>query len=577
MTKKIAVISLLFIFSASSYAQENSKKFWLSGLARGVYNLDELKGEETDTTSASKAEYGHTLVDLSANIRPNAHTYIRSTIRVRNEYGGFWGSGVTFDLRELYLRGLIANSIRYQVGDMDYKLSPFTFYNNNEDLFDNTLDIFNMYSEMMHYDYFYKGNNTWRQQGLATDFSLSFKEGIEELQFNLFTSRINPSNFNTISDRVFYGGNVTMVQSAQISAGVNYINLADIAGTSNNMSYFKNPVLTGTYSLNTKLDDFKFQLDGESGFSKSFTENNQDPDNVVKENLVEDYFNYATFKSVYEPFNIEFSVSYRNVGQGYRSAGAQMRRLKYKTQAFMFDRYTNQQVVRPVGMWDIKNDPTFYNSQIEVGLAEFYPQYNNIDPYGLATPNRQGFDFALTRVDEDDRYSVSLKYGMLSEIVGLGVDDLKKFNSIAANLDMNIENMLPNYDKQITMQLGYTNDQTKRSGDQAFIETELNTQRIYAGLTLELTDKFYYLLGYETIEASGSDYVAVRDRNDVVEDFTLFETELSERIFGMGLRYEFDNKNDLQILWQDYSWSNSVLGTEDYGFDRMSVIYIMKF
>jgi len=148
MTKKIAVISLLFIFSASSYAQENSKKFWLSGLARGVYNLDELKGEEADTTSASKAEYGHTLVDLSANIRPNANTYIRSTIRVRNEYGGFWGSGVTFDLRELYLRGLIANSIRYQVGDMDYKLSPFTFYNNNEDLFDNTLDIFNMYSEI---------------------------------------------------------------------------------------------------------------------------------------------------------------------------------------------------------------------------------------------------------------------------------------------------------------------------------------------------------------------------------------------------------------------------------------------
>ena len=571
MTKKIAVISLLFIFSASSYAQENSKKFWLSGLARGVYNLDELKGEEADTTSASKAEYGHTLVDLSANIRPNAHTYIRSTIRVRNEYGGFWGSGVTFDLRELYLRGLIANSIRYQVGDMDYKLSPFTFYNNNEDLFDNTLDIFNMYSEMMHYDYFYKGNNTWRQQGLATDFSLSFKEGIEELQFNLFTSRINPSNFNTISDRVFYGGNVTMVQSAQISAGVNYINLADIAGTSNNTSYFKNPVLTGTYSLNTTLDDFKFQLDGESGFSKSFTENNQDPDNVVKENLVEDYFNYATFKSVYEPFNMEFSVSYRNVGQGYRSAGAQMRRLKYKTQAFMFDRYTNQQVVRPVGMWDIKNDPTFYNSQIEVGLAEFYPQYNNIDPYGLATPNRQGLDFVLYHKTDDNRFEISMEYGLLSEIVGLGIENLKKFNSFSLNMT------LKDHDEKIKMQFGYSNDQTIRSGDQSFVQSELNSNRVYSGITLEITDKLFCLLGSETIKASGNDYVAVRDRNDVVEDFTLFETNLFEQINGIGLRYEFDNKNDLQILWQDYSWSNSVFGTEDYGFDRMSVIYIMKF
>ena len=338
MTKKITVIALLFIFSASSYAQENTKKFWLSGSSRGVYNLDELKGEETDTTSASKAEYGHTLVDLSANIRPNANTYIRSTIRVRNEYGGFWGSGTTFDLRELYLRGLIANSVRYQVGDMDYKLSPFTFYNNNEEMYDNTLDIFNLYSEMLHYDYFFKGNNTWRQQGLATDFSLNFKRGIEELKFNLFTSRINPTDFNTVSDRVFFGGNVTMVQSKQISAGVNYINLTDIAGTSRNVSYFKNPVLSGTYSLNAELNDFKFQLDGESGFSKSFTENNEDKNNVVKENLVEDYFNYAKLNAEYEALNLKFSVAYRNVGQGYRSVGAQMRRLRYTSQAFMFTR-----------------------------------------------------------------------------------------------------------------------------------------------------------------------------------------------------------------------------------------------
>ena len=577
MTKKITVIALLFILSVSSYAQENTKKFWLSGLSRGVYSLDELKGEETDTTSASKAEYGHTLVDLSANIRPNEHTYIRTTIRVRNDYGGFWGSGTTFDLRELYLRGLIANSVRYQVGDMDYKLSPFTFYNNNEDLYENTLDIFNMYSEMMHYDYFFKGNNTWRQQGLATDFSLSFKKGIEELQFNLFTSRINPSNFSTVSDRVFFGGNLTMVQSDQFSAGLNYINLTDVAGTSNNLNYFKNPVLTGTYKVNAIQGDFKFQLDGESGFSKSFTENNEDPDNVVKENLVEDYFNYSTFTTDYAPLNLKFTIAYRNVGQGFRSAGAQMRRLKFATQAFMFNRYTNEQIVRPIGMWDIHNDPTLYNSQIQVGLAEFYPQYNNIDPYGLATPNRKGLDFNLIHIDEQDRYSFSLQYGMLSEIVGLGVDDLKKFNTLSANLDLNIENMLPIYDKQILIQLGYTNDQTKRTGDQDFIQTELNTQRIYAGLTLELTDKLYYLAGYESIKASGDDYLANRDRNDVIDDFTLFETELSEKIIGMGLRYEFDDKNNLQILWQDYNWSNSVLGTEDYGFDRLSVIYIMKF
>lgn len=572
MTKRIAVFALLLIFSSSSFAQESEKKFWLSGMSRAMFNLDALQLDVTDTTSASKAEYGHTLVDLSANIKPNKNTYIRSTIRVRNEYGGFWGSGVTFDLRELYLRGLIANSIRYQVGDMDYKLTPFTFFNNNEELYDNTLDIFNMYSDMIHYDNFYKGNNTWRQQGLATDFALSFKKGIEELQFNLFSSRINPTDFGMVDDRVFFGGNMTMLQSRNFSVGVNYINLTDIAGTSNNTSEFKNPVITGNYKINIDLNDWRLQLDGESGISKSSIEND-----IELPILVEDYFNYAKLKAQYEPLDFSFEIAYRNVGQGYRSAGAQMRRLKYASQAFMFDRYTNEQIVRPIGMWDIHNDPSLYKSQIQVGLAEYYPQYNNIDPYGLATPNRKGFDFSISHQDEDNRFRLTLDYGLLSEIVGLGTDELKKFNSIAANSEINIHNMLENYDKKIKIQLGFLSDKTNRSGEQAFINSDLNTQRIYAGFSLELTKNLYYLMGYEHIQASGNDQLAVRNQYDIVEDLDPFSTELTEKIFGQGLRYEFDDHNDLQILWQKYNWSNQALEVPDYGFNRLSVIYLMKF
>ena len=570
MTKRIIIFSLLLIFSSSSVAQE-SKKFWLSGMSRAMFNLDGLKVDNIDTTSTSKAEYGHTLVDLSANIKPNENTYIRTTLRVRNEYGGFWGSGVTFDLRELYLRGLIANSIRYQVGDMDYKITPFTFFNNNEEFYENRLDIFNLYSEMIHYDNFYKENNTWRQQGLATDFALSFKKGIEELQFNLFTSRINPTDFGMVDDRVFFGGNITMLQSRKFSAGVNYINLSDIKGTSNNTSQFKNPVLTGSYKINLKIDDLIINLNGESGISKSNIENNPEAP------LVKDYFNYAKLKAQYEPLQISFEIAYRNVGQGFRSAGAQMRRLKYASQTFIFDRYTNEQILRPIGMWDIQNDPSLYKSQIQVGLAEYYPQYNNIDPYGLATPNRKGFDFSVTHIDEENRFGLSLDYGLLSEIVGLGTNELKKFNSLSANLKINIDKIFGNYDKETKVQLGFQSDQTNRSGDQVFINSDLNTQRIYAGLTIELTKNLYYLMGYEHIQASGSDQLAVRNQYDVVEDLNPFSTELSEKIFGLGLRYKFDDYNDIQILWQDYNWTNPALEVPNYGFDRFSVVYLMKF
>ena len=285
MTKKLLITGLISLWTCLAFAQDNNKKYWLSGSARNVINLDEIYTED-DSLVTSKVEYGHTLVDLSANIKPNDDTYINAILRVRNEYGGFWGSGVTFDLRQLYMKGLIANAIRYQVGDFSYKLTPFTFYNNHEEMYENSLDLLRTYSDIIHYDYFYF-DNTWRQQGAAVDFSLEFKDYLDEIQFNMFTSRLNSSNFSTISDRIFYGGNITMLQSEHLSFGVNYVNVQDVAGTSNSMEIFKNPVFTASYALENNFDDFKIKVEGESGRSELTTEN--DP----YAPLTTDFFHYS--------------------------------------------------------------------------------------------------------------------------------------------------------------------------------------------------------------------------------------------------------------------------------------------
>ena len=85
------------------------------------------------------------------------------------------------------------------ITDINYKLTPFTFFNNNEEMYSNTPDIFKMYSDMVHYDLFYNDNNTWRQQGVAADFSLSFKKFADEMQFNLFSTRVKTTDFaNTV-------------------------------------------------------------------------------------------------------------------------------------------------------------------------------------------------------------------------------------------------------------------------------------------------------------------------------------------------------------------------------------------
>ena len=151
------------------------------------------------------------MVDLTANIKPNSQTYINATLRVRNDYGGFWGAGVTFDLRQMYVKGVVANTVRYQLGDINYKLTPYTFYNSDESAF-NVPGAFQVYKEMVHYDLFYQDDNTWRQQGAAADFALEFSKGVEEMQFNFFATRQNPTDFGFTSERIFYGGNITLLQ-----------------------------------------------------------------------------------------------------------------------------------------------------------------------------------------------------------------------------------------------------------------------------------------------------------------------------------------------------------------------------
>ena len=482
MTKKLVITGLISLWTCLAFAQDNNKKYWLSGNARNVINLDEIHTDD-DSLVASKVEYGHTLVDLSANIKPNDDTYINAILRVRNEYGGFWGSGVTFDLRQLYMKGLIANAIRYQVGDFSYKLTPFTFYNNHEEMYENSLDLFRTYSDLIHYDYFYF-DNTWRQQGAAVDFSLQFKDYLDEIQFNMFTSRLNSSNFSTISDRIFYGANITMLKSKHLSFGVNYVNVQDVAGTSNSLEMFKNPVFTASYALENDFDDFKIKVEGESGRSELTTEN--DP----YAPLTTDFFHYSKAHFFHTDMNTSFSLSYRNVGPDFRSTAAQSRRLRYTSQSEQFTRYTNDQIVRPIGLWDIYNDASLYNTTIQTGLSEYYPEYNNIDPFGLATPNRKGFDFALERIDIEHGYEFLIKFGMLSDVIGQGVEDLKKYNSIETHLKMNFANLFA-LSNDLILEMGYYNYQTSRvSSVIDFSAVDLKSNRFNCGFNIELSKEF---------------------------------------------------------------------------------------
>jgi len=120
---------ILLLLSLSALAQDKKVEFF--GAGRFSLNNSNLTGKliESDTTTARKQLNGATLFDLGFHIRPNAETEIKAITRVQNDLNGFWGAGINFYLRELYLRGLLLNRISYQVGDLNTRMTPYTLFN----------------------------------------------------------------------------------------------------------------------------------------------------------------------------------------------------------------------------------------------------------------------------------------------------------------------------------------------------------------------------------------------------------------------------------------------------------------
>ena len=123
-------LTILSVFLTTViFAQERVKKVEFYGGARTNILFQDL-ADDSDTLNVQKANYGHSLIDLGILIRPSNDTEIITELRMRNELGGFYGAAVNFGVRRLTLKGVINDAIRYKIGDIDLKLTPYTLFNN---------------------------------------------------------------------------------------------------------------------------------------------------------------------------------------------------------------------------------------------------------------------------------------------------------------------------------------------------------------------------------------------------------------------------------------------------------------
>ena len=567
---KIYFCLLILNYVSVNLYSQNEKKIQFVGTARSILNNDDILVKDDTITSKSNMG-GYALIDLGVNIFPNKNTEVLGMIRIKNQLGGFYGAGVTFDVRQLYIKGIISNVVRYQLGDINYKLTPFTFYNNDFDDLVQHPQVFNIQKDIVNYETFYK-NNTWRQQGAALDFSLEFSRFLKEIKFNGFINRINITDFNTVPDRFFTGGNIGIQQSKNVFVGFNYVSLFDLSGTSQNNSGFNNNVSSINYEVKFAKDNLvETRLFGETGLSNSGYSNDTSAPKL------NDFFINMGISNLLKASHLKFSLSYLNVGPNFRSAGAQSKRLNYNNTPSFYDRYTNQQSLRSIGLFDLIRDEKLYNRSINSdGLMAYNPAYNNAMPYGIATFNRQGINAKVNFNDPKKIFNLEIETYILKELIGQGTTKLKSFKIIKTNAELNLKKLI-SIENNFKITAGFSFQSSIRNSETNYEEINLNSAIVNSGIEFELYKNIDILAGFIYNQAKGNEILPSRNIYSEVIDFNEYNINIKELMLGGGLRYRFSDKIYLAALYQNYDNSNKLNSQFSYSMNQFIIIYNMKF
>ena len=570
--KKIKQLVVLAALSGlGMQLQAQHKKIWASGMARSIFQQNKIT-TEGDTVTPVITNSGHALVDLTLNASPNENTYLNAMVRVRNDFGGFWGSGVTFDLRQLYLKGLIKNAVRYQLGDINYKLTPFTFYSNSEEFSGQQNAILDVFRQTVHQDWFYTKDNTWRQQGAALDFSLAFNNKfIQGADVDLFSTRVHPTDFAKQSERFFYGGRTTFYHKDKLRFGLNYVELADIKGTANNSNWFKNSVVTGIVDGELKKARHDYGFKSEFGSSKMSIAGGTDAGDI------RDYFFKVGAHMTLAKRNVALHANYINVGPGFRSVGAQSKRVNFEAMNLLYGRYMNAQNVRAITSLDMAQDASLYRNNFNPDLDNFLPWFDNIRPYGEATPNRKGLDIKVVYSTESKKVQLSGNLLVQSEVVGQGIESLRQFTGSKVDLNVDMAKILGWKKRDFTLSASHGLQRTSRSSDIVQSNIDLSSSVADIGLQWEFAQDFDLILTYRNLTGKGNEYWNQRNELTQIVDFKPLTVDLKETILMAGIRYRFSDKNQIQALWQKMNWSDKAGTLQPFSMEQIAIVYILNF
>jgi hypothetical protein len=569
---------ILFLFgigcAATVSAQQDTRKITFMGAARAQFYSDHYQSYfEEDTVTTAKLNSGNTLVDLGINMRPNPQMEIQGMVRVRNDYGGFWGAGVSFDVRQLYVKGVAGGIVRYQLGDINYKLTPYTLWNSNQEMITGVPFLLQQQTDVVNYDHFYSNDNSWRQQGASAEVAFEFGKWIKEIGIKTVATRVKTTDFSQTNDRIFSGINLSLLQSEHLRVGFTYVNVFDIYGTSRSNTTFHHPVMTANMNYNRKVGNMTHTIEAEAGRSKWYYKES-DSDSIP---AWQGKFADAKYKIRQNNLGVQGGVQLKYVSSDFRSMGAQTKRVNFNGQLNAFQRVGNDQVLRPVSMIDLMRESGLYTMQLQTNLMAFSPHYDNITPYGEATPNRQAMILSAGFDKKNNPVTAQVNYYRGQEVRGEGTTTLRNFERYELNASFNAKQYLGSKDKEATVQVRFRNDRTTRLGSESVPSIDLTSQTMTAGFDYEWKKQWHLLGAFQMLAYDGFEISSVRDENQEIFNFTELNLKGSEQLASIGAKYTFSEKSFLSVQYYQFLNNTNQLEEALYTNKQWMLLYQINF
>lgn len=581
-------LALAALLTVTSVMAQN-ERFEVYGAGRFLLKHGEVGGERydggifmadtlaPDTVNPQKEMRGAALFDLGFRLRPNASTEINVLTRVTSDLDGFWGEGIGFGFRELYVRGLIRGKVRYRVGDLDLKMTPFTLFNSSNDLGDHRLSMFHLYEDIIQYEYFYR-ENRWRQQGIQTDFKVRLPGKGHSLKVDAFMAKNRQTDFFFTSDRLLGGASLVFAKKDWGSLGYHMVSLFDVAETAqfsdgertNNVHTFK--------AESTPLFEKDMVAYAEAGWSTLRFEE--------LENAPADSSDHFIQLGVKGRLNKAFgyNAEFMYVGAGFRSPGAQSRRLNVDALPVDFPFQGNTELQRSLSVYDALLDPSVYSRTIVPQLQSFRPAYGNLQPYGVATPNRQGLS-AMVFYNND---STTIKYAELraaymTENTGEGINKFRNFTQLAAFVRLHV-NELWEGEHRFIVEGNLRLENTQRDALDAEIPqlagigaVDLGSQFAELSVSYELDNDLFLQLGMMNLNASGNEYLTQRNVFGVITDYQLTTIEVNDQTLTAGLKYSFNPNTHLSLQGRRSTISDGSMNGTSYRIDQFVALFNIFF